>query len=129
MDYAFEASARGSRRQSMIGAIALLGLAALFAFAIMARTHTDISLVVVAPAGTRVRVDGNEPRRLPEQPNTSSALASFHFTTTSGAHQVIFQEPGKPQREQTIELEATRLPVIYTLLRDSLRELQSTDAE
>jgi hypothetical protein len=109
------------RRQAIIGVLTVIVLIAAFVLAWRARRYNDVPFVVVAPVGTVVTLDGLKPRVLRNQPNTSSTLASFYFLTDAGPHQVRFQEPGKSSHEQSVAIEASRLPVIYTLLRDTLR--------
>jgi hypothetical protein len=115
---------KSSRRNAVVGAITLTAIAISFVLAIRARDRVDVPLVIVAPVGTVVELDGDSPRRLPQQPNTSESLASYYFMTDAGEHHVRFQEPGGPMRNQAITVPATRLPVIYTLMRDTLREMK-----
>jgi hypothetical protein len=116
---------RVQRRNVIVGAITVTAIAVSFALALRARQNVDVPLIIVAPAGTLVRLDGDDPRILPSQPNTSSVLASYYFMTSGGEHDVLFQEPGGARREQSITVPSTRLPVIYTLLRDTLREMRN----
>lgn len=113
-----------SRRNAVIGGITLTAIALSFILALRARDRVDVALVIVAPAGTMIEVDGDAPRRLPAQPNTSAALASYYFITDAGDHQVRFQEPGRPVRTQPITVPATDLPVIFTLMQDTLRAVR-----
>lgn len=113
-----------SRRTAIIGALTLAALAISLVLAIRARDRVDVPLVIVAPKGTAVEVDGERPRVLPQQPGTSTALDSYYFMTAAGEHEVNFQEPGRPARRQSVTVQAGRMPVIYTLLRDTLREMQ-----
>ena len=115
---------RTSNRNAILGAITLAALAISFILAIRARDRVDVPLVIVAPQGTTVELDGEKPRQLPPQPNTPSSLASFYFLTQAGEHEVRFQEPGRPEREQNLTVPPSRMPVIYTLLRDTLREMK-----
>lgn len=115
---------RSSRRNAVIGGITLTALALSFILALRARDRVDVPLVIVAPVGTVIEVDGDTPRRLPAQPNTSAALASYYFMIEAGDHQVRFHEPGRPARTQPITVPATRLPVIFTLMQDTLRALR-----
>ena len=112
------------RRNVIVGAITIAALGISFALAWRARDRVEVPLVIVAPTGTAVTVDGQDPRVLPSQPNTSSTLGSYYFRTAAGEHEVRFQQPGRPGRIQAITIPATRLPVIYTLLRDTLREMK-----
>ena len=113
------------RRNVVVGAITIAALAISFALALRARARVDVPLLIVAPAGTVVTLDGDEPRVLPSQPNTSNILGSYYFLTDAGEHEVTFQEPGGAQRSQAITIRKTRLPVIFTLLRDTLREMRN----
>lgn len=113
------------RRNVIIGALTIAALAVSFVLALRMRARIDVPVVIVAPAGTVVTMDAQEARILPSRPNTSSALASYYFSTTAGLHEVRFQQPGRPRRMQDITVPSTRLPVIYTLLRDTLRELRN----
>ena len=112
------------RRNVIIGAITIVALGISFALAWRARDRSEVPLVIVAPAGTAVTVDGQDPRVLPSQPNTSPSLDSYYFRTAAGEHEVRFQQPGRVARVQAITIPATRLPVIYTVLRDTLRALK-----
>lgn len=112
-----------SRRNTIIGAITIGAIITSFVLALMARRKVDVPFIVVAPVGTVVTLDGAKARALPDQPNAPSTLASFYFLTDPGDHEVRFQEPGKPQRVQSVDVAETRLPVIYTLLRDTLRPM------
>lgn len=113
------------RRNVIIGAVTVAAIAISFALALRARDRVDVPLIIVAPVGTFVRLDGDEPRVLPSQPNTSTALASYYFLTEAGEHGVVFQEPGAARHEQSITVRPTRMPVIYTLLRDTLSEMRN----
>jgi hypothetical protein len=113
------------RRNIVVGAITIAALAASFILALRVRDRVDVPLVIVAPAGTAVTVDGEDPRVLPSQPNTPNTLASYYFLTNAGEHEVRFQAPGRARREQSITIRETRVPVIFTLLRDTLREMRN----
>lgn len=113
-----------SRRTAIIGALTLTALAVSFVLAIRARDRVDVPLVIVAPTGTAVALDGESPRVLPQQPGTSATLDSYYFLTEAGEHEVSFQEPGRPARRQSVTVQRSRMPVIYTLLRDTLRAMQ-----
>ena len=113
-----------SRRNVIVGAITVTALIVSFVLALRARDRVDVPLVIVAPAGTVVEVAGEEPRLLPQQPNTDNTLSSYYFLMEAGEHDVEFQEPGRQRRSQTLTVRASRVPVIYTLLRDSLREMR-----
>lgn len=108
----------------IVGGITLAALVISFALAWRARDRVDVTVIILAPAGTAVRVDGEQPRALPRQPNAPSRLVSLYFVIPAGEHEVTFQEPGRGGRTQSISIPATRLPVIYTLLRDTLREMR-----
>ena len=110
---------------ALIGALTIVALAASFIFAIMARGRSNMPLVIVAPAGTVLTVNDRKPRDLPSQPNTPGDLASYYFFVDAGEHQVRFQEPGKAERAQVLVIEETRMPIIYTLLKDTLREMRA----
>jgi hypothetical protein len=112
------------RRNVIVGAITVAAIAISFALALRARDSMDVPVIIVAPAGTLVRLDGDQPRILPSQPNTSPALASYYFLTRAGEHGVIVQAPGGVRHEQSITVRPTRMPVIFTLLRDTLREMR-----
>jgi hypothetical protein len=43
----------------------------------------------------------------------------------AGDHDVRFQEPDRPLRVQSIAVRRSGMPVIYTLLRDTLREMKN----
>lgn len=110
----------------MIGALTVTALVASFALAIFARGgRTDMPLVIVAPAGTTITLDGRRPRDLPNQPNTPGGLSSYYFYVDEGDHEVRFREPGKPERAQVLTIPESRLPIIYTLLKDTLRQMRS----
>jgi hypothetical protein len=112
----------------MIGLLTLTALVASFALAIFARGgRRDMPLVIVAPTGTVVTVNDQRPRDLPSQPNTPGGLSSYYFFVDEGEQAVRFREPGKPERVQVLDIPATRLPIIYTLLKDSLREMRSRE--
>ena len=113
------------RRNVIIGALTIGTLAISFVLALRTRARIDVPVVIVAPVGTVVTMDAQDPRILPSQPNTSSALASYYFATTAGPHEIRFQQPGRPRRSQDVIVPPTRLPVIYTLLRDTLREMRN----
>jgi hypothetical protein len=113
-----------NRRTAVIGALTLAALIISFILAIRARAPAQVQLVIVAPAGSEVRVEGARSRTLPEQPHTSEGLTSFYFTITPGHHEVRFRERGKAERIQAIEVAAQNRPAIYTLLRDTLRAMQ-----
>jgi hypothetical protein len=115
---------RRFNRNAILGAITLTAIAASFVLAIRSRDRVDVPLVVVAPVGTTVELDGDAPRRLPQQPNTPNTLASYYFLTEAGRHTVRFQEPGRAVREQSIDIAPSRMPVILTVLRDTLREMK-----
>jgi hypothetical protein len=115
---------RTSRRNAVLGGITITAIIISFALALRARDRVDVPVVIVAPVGTAVELDGDEPRVLPPQPNTPSTLASFYFLTEAGEHEVRFQERGGAARTQAITVRASRMPVIYTLLRDTLREMR-----
>lgn len=119
-------SERIERRNTIIGAITIGALLISFILAIVARRKVDVPVVVVAPVGTVVTLDGDAARQLPAQPNTPSTLASYYFLTNAGAHEVGFQEPGRPGRVQLVTIPETKLPVILTLLRDTLREMKES---
>ena len=109
----------------MIGALTLVALIISFMLAIRARDQGDVALVIVVPAGTELRIEGARPRALPEQPDMQAGLTSFYFMTRPGEHDVVFREPGKSERTQSIEVPQENAPVIYTLLHDSLRRMQA----
>jgi hypothetical protein len=115
---------KSSNRNAIVGAITLTAIAVSFILAIRARDRVDVPLVIVAPVGTTVELDGDQPRELPQQPNTPNTLASYYFLTESGDHQIRFQEPGRPAREQSVNVPPSNMPVIFTLLRDTLREMK-----
>ena len=115
---------RKSRRTAITGGLTLTALAVSFVLAIRARDRVDVPLVIVAPAGTTVELDGERPRVLPQQPGTSASLDSYYFLTEAGQHVVRYQEPGQAARQQSVTVHRSRMPVIYTLLRDTLREMQ-----
>jgi hypothetical protein len=102
-------------------------LATSFVLALQARSQGEVPVVVVAPAGTIVTLDGKRPRTLPPPPNTSTELSSFYFMSDAGAHEIRFQEPGGIERVQHLAIQQSRLPVMYTLLRDTLRELKARE--
>jgi hypothetical protein len=116
---------RLSRRNTFVGAVTVTALIASFALAVLARGKADVPVVIVAPAGSMIRLDGDTPRELPPQPNTPNTLASYYFLTQPGVHEVRFQEPNGPHRSQDLSIPASRVPVIYTLLRDTLREMKA----
>ena len=124
MSYDFDPSPSASRRHLILGAMTIIALAASFYLAIMARRQTDVPLVLIAPVGTTVTIDGKQPRLLPNQPRAAEDLASFYFLTTAGEHEISFRRPGGAPRVQVISVAETRLPVIYTLLRDTLYEMK-----
>ena len=111
---------------ALIGALTIVALVTSFWLAIRARGGgSNMPLVIVAPTGTVVKVNGRNPRDLPNQPNTPGGLASYYFFVDEGEYQVSFREPGKSERLQMLEIPESRLPVIYTLLNDTLREMRS----
>lgn len=112
-------------RTALIGALTVIALSASFVLAIMSRGRTEMPLVIVAPAGTAITVNDRKPRDLPEQPGTPGGLSSHYFFVDVGEYQVRFQEPGKPERLQTLRIEPAREPIIYTLLNDTLREMRA----
>ena len=116
---------RISSRNTIIGAITITALIVSLVLAVMARRKVDVPVVIVAPVGTVVRMDGEKPRELPQQPNTPNTLASYYFLAQPGDHEVKFQEPNRAPRNQTVTIETSRVPVIYTLLRDTLREMKA----
>ncbi len=118
---------RLSRRNTIVGAITVTALIASFGLAVLARGKPDVAVVIVAPAGTVVRLDGETPRELPQQPNTPNTLVSYYFLTEPGTREARFREPSAPERTQMLDINASRVPVIYTLLRDSLREMKARE--
>ena len=108
---------------ALIGALTIVALVASFWLAIRARGvgNANMPLVIVAPSGTIVKVNGRNPRDLPNQPHTPDGLASYYFFVDEGEYQVSFREPGKAERLQMLDIEPTRSPIIYTLLKDTLR--------
>jgi hypothetical protein len=112
-------------RTALVGALAIVALFGSFVLAIMSRGRTDMPLVIVAPSGTSVTVNDRQPRDLPQQPNTSQGLSSYYFFVDQGDHEVRFREPGKAERLQTLTIPASRVPIIYTLLNDTLREMKA----
>lgn len=115
-----------NRRTALIGAITLAALVISFILAIRAGDGRPVPLIIVVPEGTQVQLEGADQRDLPEQPNTSEGLTSYYFQADAGRRDVTFRETGKPARTQSIEIPARRAPVIYTLLRDTLRLMQQT---
>ncbi len=115
-----------NRRTAVIGAITVAALVVSFILAIRAGDGRPVPLIIVVPEGTQVQLEGADRRDLPEQPNTSEGLTSYYFQADAGKRDVTFREPGKPVRIQSIEIPAQRQPVIYTLLRDTLRPMQQT---
>lgn len=113
-----------SNRNAILGAVTVTAIAISFILAIRARDRVDVPLVIVAPLGTKVELDGDRPRTLPPQPNTPNTLASFYFLTEAGEHDIRFQEPGHPVRTQSVNVLPSKMPVIFTLLRDTLREMR-----
>ncbi|HET9440810.1 MAG TPA: hypothetical protein VFO52_11590 [Longimicrobiales bacterium] len=116
-----------SPRTALIGALTLLALVATFILAVLTRRPSNVPVVIVAPAGTAVALDGSKPRLLPDQPNTAAGLSSYYFLTRPGEHEVQFREPGKADRVQSLQIPEGSLPVIYTLLRDTLREMRARE--
>lgn len=103
----------------------VVALFASFLLAILSRGRTEMPLVIVAPTGTTVTVNDRKPRDLPEQPGTPGGLSSHYFFVDVGEYDVRFREPGKPERLQTLHIEPTREPIIYTLLNDTLRAMRA----
>lgn len=112
-------------RTALIGALTIVVLAASFILAIMARAKPDVAFVVVAPAGTSVILSDHEARNLPNRPSTSEGLASHYFMIQPGEHEVRFKQPGRAEAAQLVTVPPSRMPVIYTLLNDTLREMKS----
>ena len=112
-------------RTALIGALTILVLAVSFTLAILARGEPDIPLVVVAPEGTVVTLNDREARQLPNQPSTSEGLASHYFMVQPGEHDVRFKQPGRPESVQVITVPSSDMPVIFTLLNDTLREVKA----
>jgi hypothetical protein len=119
-----EANQQKRPRTALIGALTIVALIASFVLAIMARGHDNIALVIVTPEGTTVSIGDREARELPNRPATSEGLASHYFMVDAGEHDITFKEPGKPQSVQSVTVPDSRMPVIYTLMRDTLREMK-----
>ena len=109
----------------MIGALAIVALTASFIVAILARGKTEIPLVIVAPVGTTITLEDRVARNLPNAPNMSEGLASHYFMVDEGQYRVRIRQPGKPEAVQDLDIPASRVPVIYTLLNDTLREMKA----
>ena len=120
-----ESIPNGSPRTALIGAITVMALIAVFLLAVLSRKQSDVPLVIVAPQGTAIEVDGREPRVLPAQPGTDAALASFYYLIPPGEYAVRYRQPGAGERVQKVQVANSDRPIIYTLLRDSLHEMQA----
>ena len=112
-------------RTALIGALTIVVLAISFMLAIRARGNPDVALVVVAPEGTRITLNDREARDLPNRPSTSEGLASHYFMVRPGDHDVRFKQPGRPEAVQMISVPSSDMPVIFTLLNDTLREMKA----
>jgi hypothetical protein len=112
-------------RTALIGALTIIVLAASFILAIRARGNPDVALVIVAPEGTSVRLNDAAARELRNRPTNSEGLASHYFTVHPGDHDVRFKQPGRPETVQMINVPSSDMPVIFTLLNDTLREMKA----
>jgi hypothetical protein len=121
----WEPNPQKKSRTALIGALTIIVLAVSFTLAILARGEADVPLVVVAPEGTLITLDDREARQLPRQPSTSEGLASHYFMVQPGEHDVRFKQPGRPESVQVITVPTSDMPVIFTLLNDTLREMKA----
>ena len=112
-------------RTALSGALTIAVLATSFILAILARGQADVALVVVAPEGTVITLNDREARELPDRPSTSEGLASHYFMVQPGDHDIRFKLPGRPESVQLISVPASKMPVIFTLLNDTLREMKA----